>query len=122
MGLERFLGAGGSAHRHQRHGTHSLRARCVPAPSARQPRTHSIARLTLPANSSSESTIIPTRNSERGVRNEGVAFNSVLRGREFFLEIDDLFYLNQKPPVDPGQVEYLFDGESGAEGVADEED
>src|SRR5207249_7733013 len=49
MGLERFLGAGGSAHRHQRHGTHSLRARCVPAPSARQPRTHSIARLTLPA-------------------------------------------------------------------------
>src|SRR5439155_2918886 len=73
-------------------------------------------------NSSSKSTIIPTRNSERGVRNEGVVFNSVLRGREFFLEIHNLFNLHQEPTVDSREVENLFDGESGAEGVADEED
>ena len=49
-------------------------------------------------------------------------FESILRPRQFLLEIHDLFDLHQKPAVDLREVEYLLDGEAGAEGVADEED
>ncbi len=47
---------------------------------------------------------------------------SIRRPRQFLLEIHDLFDLHQKPPVNLREVENLFDGEAGAEGVADEED
>ena len=46
----------------------------------------------------------------------------ILRARQLFLEIHDLFDLHQKPPVNLGEVENLLDAEAGAQGVADEED
>jgi len=42
--------------------------------------------------------------------------------RQLLLEIHNLLYLHQKPAVNLREVENLFDGEAGAEGVADEED
>src|ERR1035438_2141554 len=47
---------------------------------------------------------------------------SILRPRQFFLEIDDLFDLDQEPTINLREIENLLDGEAGAEGVADEED
>ena len=49
-------------------------------------------------------------------------FVSILRPRQFFLKIHNLFDLHQEPTVNLREVEDLFDGEAGAEGVADEED
>src|ERR1022692_3291097 len=46
---------------------------------------------------------------------------SILRPGQFLLQIHDLLDLHEKPAVDFRQVENLFDGKSGAEGVADEE-
>ena len=43
-------------------------------------------------------------------------------GRQFFLETHNLVNLSQEPAVDFRQVEDLFDGEAGAQGMADEED
>ena len=48
-------------------------------------------------------------------------FNSILRPRQFFLKIHNLFDLHQKPAVNFREVENLLDGEAGAQGVADEE-
>src|SRR5258706_11625608 len=47
---------------------------------------------------------------------------SILRPRQFFLKIHDLFDLHQKPAVNFREVEYLLDGKAGAQGVADKED
>src|SRR5258706_6333962 len=47
---------------------------------------------------------------------------SILRPRQFFLKIHDLFDLHQKPAVNFREVEDLFNGQAGAQGVADEED
>src|SRR4029434_686381 len=47
---------------------------------------------------------------------------SILRPRQLFLKIHNLFNLHQKPAVDLREVENLLDGEAGAQGVADEED
>lgn len=44
-----------------------------------------------------------------------------LSRREFFFKIDEFFDLGQEPAVDLGELEDFFDGESGAHGVADEE-
>ena len=40
---------------------------------------------------------------------------SVLRPGQFFLEIDNFFYLNQELAVDLSEVEDLVNGEAGAE-------
>ena len=46
------------------------------------------------------------------------AFDSVLRPRQLFLKIHDLFDLRQKPAINLREVENLLDGEAGAQGVA----
>ena len=43
------------------------------------------------------------------------------QARQFLLEIHDFLELDQEPAVNLGEVENLFDAETGAEGVADEE-
>ena len=49
-------------------------------------------------------------------------FASILRPRQLFLKIHNLLNLHQEPAVNLREVEDFFDGEAGAEGVADEED
>ena len=49
-------------------------------------------------------------------------YSSILCGGEFFFEVNDFFDLHQEPTVNFGEVEDFFDGEAGAEGVADEKD
>src|SRR4051794_35791742 len=41
---------------------------------------------------------------------------------QFFFKINDLFDLRQEPMVDFGEIENLVEGETGAQGVADEKD
>jgi hypothetical protein len=48
--------------------------------------------------------------------------NMIPGGGQLFLKIHSLFDLHQKPAVDFREVENLLNGESGAQGVADEED
>src|SRR5262245_25215215 len=50
------------------------------------------------------------------------ALESIPRSRQLLLEIHNLLNLRQEPAVDLREVENLFDGEAGAESVADEED
>ena len=42
----------------------------------------------------------------------------VFGSRQLFLKIHDLFDLHQEPAVNFREVEYLFNGEAGAQGVA----
>src|SRR5437870_401514 len=53
----------------------------------------------------------------------GIAWSLlILRPRQFLLKTHNLLNLHQKPPVNSREIENLFDGEAGAQGVADEED
>ena len=49
-------------------------------------------------------------------------FESILRPRQFFLEIHNLFDLHQKPAVNLREVKNLLDGEAGALGMTNEEE
>src|SRR5205085_7265328 len=40
---------------------------------------------------------------------------------EFFFEIDDFFNLSQEPWIDFGELKYFFHGETGSQGVTQEE-
>jgi hypothetical protein len=47
---------------------------------------------------------------------------SILRRRQLFLKIHNLFYLNQKPAVNLREVENLVEDEPGTQCMPDEED
>ena len=57
------------------------------------------------------------------MRSSGMKFaialvNLILSPRQFFFKIHNLFDLHQKPAIDLGQIENLFEGEAGPQGVA----
>ena len=64
--------------------------------------------------------VVETRN--RGLNVNERAHNLILRPRQLFLEIHNLFDLNQKPTVNLGQLENFLNRESGPERVTDEKD
>src|SRR5262245_45472332 len=41
---------------------------------------------------------------------------------ELFFQVDDLLNLGEEPAVDFGEIENVFDGKTGAQGVANKED
>src|SRR5262245_56010099 len=66
--------------------------------------------------------LLTVETRDRGLDVDDRAHGSLLRSCQLFLKIHNLLNLHKEPAVDLRQVEDLFDGEPGAEGVADEED